>query len=105
MGHERWETRERRYKVIGVSRDVLVILLEGLHACEFVRLPESPEIPPGTRVIDIYDNHCRRCLDIVLENESWPSILPGCELERLDTFFATDVVWRRKKLTDTHERV
>lgn len=93
---------ERRVKLLALDRQLIVDLLNGL-PFEFVQLPVHDELPEGTRVVELFNDPCRRCLVAVVRHDSFAVVPADCEAPFIAV--ASQVVLKRRVVSEDFEVV
>jgi len=82
--------KERRYKILLVSPETIIELLNNWKTKDAVILPEL-NLPEGTNIINVYWSNQRQTFEIVLEHHTFDIVLDGAMLPILNDIYITIV--------------
>jgi len=91
---------DRRFKIAGITPDLIVDILNAFGDMEFICLPVTDSLPEGTKVLAVHDNHERYCLDAILYHESFSPVPLGEAIPRLDGGVIEYRTFVRKPISD-----
>lgn len=80
-----------------VPYNVLLEYLQGAPKCEYLAVPEIPEIPEGTRVDGVFFDFSRKAFAVRLVHESFDVVPHGDVPPPLEPKFLGLEMWRRIK--------
>lgn len=98
------ERLRRRLKIAYVKQDFFLYFLNSVARHEFIALPVTEEIPPGTEIVRVHEDYQKQSWAIVLRHPDFHEVRDGCEIPCIDSRCIEWEEWQRKPAEETHAR-